>query len=121
VAYLSNGQLVRAVWEQSSTAAWLGFTEIMMLLKTDAPQKLPALPLLGFAGNKPIRFGNGSSRVPQFNLLRFVPRPACLPEEEATAAPPAASAWDPAPKTPRGNGVWDAPSRDSPAGVAKSA
>jgi hypothetical protein len=39
-----------------------------------------------------VKLGNGVTLVPTFKVLRFVPRPLCLPDEDATAQP-SGDAW----------------------------
>jgi hypothetical protein len=104
LAYLGNGQQpVRAVWEQSSTASWIAFVAVMGLLRNDATVQLPKLPLLACSGHHPHKFGGGMTLIPDFKLVQYVARPACLPEEDAAPAPSPATAWG-APQ-PRPTGV----------------
>ena len=64
------------------------------LLKDAAPKELPNLPLLAYTGHRAVRLGQGSTLVPQFKLLRFVPRPLCLAEDEALQpAQPQSDQW----------------------------
>jgi hypothetical protein len=92
IAYLLNGLPTFAVWEQNSVAAWIGFCDLMMLLKAAAPGQLPKLPLVSSTGHRQMKLGNGITLVPMFKPLRFVPRPPCLPDEDAVAQP-AGDAW----------------------------
>jgi hypothetical protein len=80
VAY---GPDMRAVWEQAGTGSWATFAAIMALLREhQADAQLPKLPLLTFTGHDAVRLGVGTTLVGRFKLLRFVPRPACLEEED---------------------------------------
>ena len=93
----------RAVWEQASAAAWIGFTDLMTLLKATAPGALPQLPLVALTGHRATKLSNGMTLVPVFKVLRYVARPLCLPDEDAVAQA-SGDAWNgqtaPAPRTP---------------------
>jgi hypothetical protein len=115
IAYLLNGVPRFAVWEQNSAAAWIGFCDLIALLKLAAPGELPKLPLLSFTGHRSVKLGNGLTLVPMFKVLGYVPRPLCLPYEDATTQSPA-DAWGASPsparaapaagsRVPGGNGV----------------
>jgi hypothetical protein len=118
IAYLLNGAPTFAVWEQNSVAAWMGFCDIMALLRLAAPGELPKLPVLSFSGHRQVKVGNGVTLVPTFKLERFVPRPPCLPDEDAKAqasgdawgapssAPSASAAGS---RSPGGNGNAETP------------
>ena len=80
VAYTPD---VCSIWEQASAAAWIGFVDLMALLKDMAPGNLPNLPLVSFTSHRQVKLGNGVTLVPTFKLIRFVPRPLCLPNEDA--------------------------------------
>jgi hypothetical protein len=113
VAYVLNGAPTRAVWEQGQYAAWEAYRAIMALIAKEAAANLPNLPLVSFTGHHRERLGVGMTLIPEFRLLRYVPRPACLSEapDAVPAATPAADAWSGAtqamPATPRrsGNGA----------------
>jgi hypothetical protein len=92
IAYILNGSPTFAVWEQNSVAAWMGYCDLMALLKAAAPGELPKLPLVSFTGHRQVRLGNGVTLVPIVKLLRFVPRPLCLPDEDITVQP-SGDAW----------------------------
>jgi hypothetical protein len=92
VAYVLNGTPAFAVWEQNSAAAWMGFVDLMSLLKETAPRELPKLPLVTFTGHRQVKLGNGVTLVPQFKLSRFVDRPTCLPDED-TLVHSSGDAW----------------------------
>jgi hypothetical protein len=80
VAYARDA---RAVWEQSGVGAWSTFARIMATLREhNADQELPALPLLTFTGHDAVRVGMGATLIAKFSLVRFVPRPDCLTEED---------------------------------------
>jgi hypothetical protein len=105
VAYTPDA---RAMWEQASASAWMGFVDLMQLLKDSAPGELPKLPLIAATGHRQVKLGNGVTLVPIFKLPRFVQRPLCLPDEEATA-PSSGDAWGASssqtlPPPPRANG-----------------
>ena len=56
-----------------------------MELMSSAPAQLPNLPLLVPVSARPIKFAQGPSLVPKFNLSRYVPRPACLTKSDAAS------------------------------------
>ena len=91
------------MWEQASAAAWIGFTDLMTLLKATAPGALPQLPLVALTGHRATKLSNGMTLVPVFKVLRYVARPLCLPDEDAVAQA-SGDAWNgqtaPAPRTP---------------------
>jgi hypothetical protein len=95
IAYLpSNGVPARAVWEQAQIAAWQCYVNIMTLLKEAGPGSLPNLPLIAFTGHRAMRLGAGTTLIPECNLIRYVPRPACLPEEVgAQPRQPSGATW----------------------------
>jgi hypothetical protein len=99
IAYVLNGAPSFAVWEQNSNGAWMGFCDLMALLKATAPAELPKLPLVSFTGHRSVKLGNGVTLVPMFKVLRYVLRPPCLPDDTATQAP--ADAWDASPSSAR--------------------
>ncbi len=107
IAYLLNGAPTLVVWEQNSVGAWTGFCDLMALLRTAAPGELPKLLLVSFAGHRSVKLGNGVTLVPMFKVLRYVPRPPCLPDGGAMAQP-TGDAWgapsSSAPTAPGGNG-----------------
>lgn len=90
----------RAVWEQNSAAAWMGFVDLMTLLKDVGPRNLPNLPLIAFTGHRAVKLGNGMTLVPQFRLIRFVARPDCLPDDDAAAPQPSGDPWGGSPTVP---------------------
>jgi hypothetical protein len=73
-----------AAWEQWGAGAWMGFAEMFVELMTSAFAQLPNLPLLIPISPKPIKFAQGPSLVPKFKVSRYVPRPSCLPEGDAS-------------------------------------
>jgi hypothetical protein len=55
-------------------------------------------PVVQITGSKAIKVGKGTTRVPQFSIVKWVPRPAALGDAEAAPAPaPAPAAAKPAP------------------------
>jgi hypothetical protein len=79
----------RGLWEQAGESAWLTYCEVMLMIRDTAMQALPKLPLIAHVGHKDVPMRNGSALVAQWKLLRYVPRPPCLPEEpEAAPAAP---------------------------------
>jgi hypothetical protein len=83
-----------ATWEQAGVGACATFAAVMALLRENAADaQLPKLPLLSFVGHDAVRVGAGTTLVGKFKLLRFVPRPLCLAEEEDDAEPVGPS-WD---------------------------
>jgi hypothetical protein len=108
IAYLSSGQPARAVWEQAQTAAWQCYISTMTLLKETAPANLPNLPLVAFTGHRAVRLGAGTTLIPEFKLLRYVPRPACLPEQDDAPPPPQLSvaAWSEQPQQQSDGAAW---------------
>jgi hypothetical protein len=94
VACLLNDQPVHALWEAGRLGAWQGYLDLMALLKNaNAGSKLPQLPLVACTGHRELVLRNGATLIPKFSVLRFVPRPACLPLQEDAA--------------------WDAPARQA--------
>jgi hypothetical protein len=69
-----DGRPMRLIWEATQVASWLGYRDAMVRLAASAAAELPKLPLFAFTDHTP-------AMVPQFRVLRFVPRPACLPED----------------------------------------
>jgi hypothetical protein len=92
----------RALWEQGSESAWLSYCAFMALIRDSAVKQLPKLPLLAHTGHQDTPMSRGSATVAQWKLLRYVPRPLCLPEH--TEAAPAGNGSG-APRAPS----WDAP------------
>jgi hypothetical protein len=102
VAWLAQDGPSRAVWEQDAAATWMAYCEVMALIRPGAPGELPKLPLLACTATRPVQMPNGGTLVPTFTLLRYIARPACLPEAEeeapahrgnGTVATTAGSAW----------------------------
>jgi hypothetical protein len=81
LAYASDAA---AIWEQWGAGVWIGFSEMFMELMTSAPAHLPSLPLLIPVSARPMKFAQGPTLVPKLQLSRYVPRPACLPEGDAS-------------------------------------
>jgi hypothetical protein len=55
-------------------------------------------PIVQLTGSKALKVGKGNTRVPQFQIVKWVPRPAAFNGEDAAPAPVAARAAVPAPK-----------------------
>ena len=102
VAFRFENRLLRAVWESNQAGAYVGFSEAMQTLKPELASQRPQLPLLEFTGCKNVRFGAGSTVVPQFRVKSWIARPACLPEEVEDAAQASApdDAWGTSQRTP---------------------
>lgn len=47
-------------------------------------------PIVQLAGSKALKVGKGNTRVPQFQIVKWVPRPAAFDEGDAAPAPAAA-------------------------------
>jgi hypothetical protein len=73
----------RFLWTQATFGAWEALVAILRAVAdAKGETKIPNLPLLNHLGAVPAL--NGSSLVPTFTLVRFVPPPACfnnLPDE----------------------------------------
>jgi hypothetical protein len=95
VAYM-NGT-AHATWEQSSSGSWMGFADLMAMIRATAPAQLPMLPAIVHVGAKRVALGAGSTLVPTFALVHYVDRPDCLPADDAADEP--APAREPAPAT----------------------
>lgn len=93
----------RVVWEQDALGAWLGFVDLMGLLREPAPLRLPDLPLIACVGQQAMKLGAGTTVKPKFQIMRFVPRPPCLPESPASGNGGGDDAWgkDPSPPSTR--------------------
>jgi hypothetical protein len=108
VAYLLDNAPSRAVWEQNQYASFAAYRAIMALIAKDAAANLPKLPMFGYTGYRREKIGNGTTLVPEFKLVRWVQRPACLSDDADAAAPApqaAADAWGAATKAaPRNSG-----------------
>jgi hypothetical protein len=55
-------------------------------------------PVVQLTGSKAIKVGKGTTRIPQFQILKWVPRPAALDASGADHAPAPAPAAKPAAK-----------------------
>jgi hypothetical protein len=96
----------RCLWEQSGESAWLSYCDLMALIRDTALAELPKLPLLAHAGHKEFPMARGSATVATWRLLRYVPRPLCLPEHAADSGSGAVLAM-PARPAPSGGGLDD--------------
>lgn len=70
----------RCLWEQNGESAWLSFCALMALIRDTAVKELPKLPLLAHTTHTEMPMSRGSALVAQWERLRYVPRPLCLPE-----------------------------------------
>jgi hypothetical protein len=77
-AILIDGELVRAIWETNQFASWQAYRDLMTQLAVEGPKRLPKLPVAAHKDTSPIL-------VPVWEIVRYVDRPACLPEN---AVPP---------------------------------
>jgi hypothetical protein len=82
VAYAADAA---AIWEESGVGVFLTVMEFLQELVRIAAKERPALPLIGVSATRVIQFAKGSSTVPVLKSLRFVSRPACLPETRSEA------------------------------------
>ncbi len=76
---LAYGKEDRAVWEQAQAGAYQGFTQLVGLLKAAGPdgQKLPVVKL---KGTTKIESKRGITHAPEFEILKWIDRPAALSE-----------------------------------------
>jgi hypothetical protein len=70
----------RCLWEQSGESVWLSYCDLMALIRDTALAELPKLPLLAHTGHKELPMTRGSALMATWRVLRYVPRPLCLPE-----------------------------------------
>jgi hypothetical protein len=83
VAYAKDAT---ATWEQWGAGIWTGFAAMFSELMKDAAAQLPKLPVIIPAGHHVRKFAGGSTLVFRYTLKGFMPRPACLPENQAVPA-----------------------------------
>ena len=81
---LAFGKEDRAVWEQAQAGAFQGFTQLVGLLKEAKPDG-KKLPVVKLKGTTKIESKRGITHAPEFEILKWVDRPAAL----AAAAPAA--------------------------------
>jgi hypothetical protein len=81
---LAYGKEDRAVWEQAQAGAFQGFTQLVGLLKTANPDGTK-LPVVKMKGTTKIESKRGITHAPEFEILKWVDRPAAL----AASAPDA--------------------------------
>jgi hypothetical protein len=55
-------------------------------------------PIVQLSGSKALKVGKGNTRVPQFQIVKWVPRPAAFDSQDAAPPAPAPRAAAPAPK-----------------------
>ena len=65
---------IRVIWETAQEASWKAYVDLMLHFAPEAPSQLPRLPLIAYVGHSAIM-------VPQFKVLSYIDRPACLPME----------------------------------------
>jgi hypothetical protein len=75
-----------ATWEQSGAGIWKLFSFFFTELMETAPARLPLLPLIIPIGATLIKFAQGSSVVPKFQVSKYLPRPRCLPEDKVASS-----------------------------------
>lgn len=119
-----------ALWDQASTGSWKGFCQISAVIAQQHVQYPGLLPVIAHVGATLTSTGQNSTQVPNFQILSWVARPACLaihaqpPTQPPTAgyapapaaAPPVAAAWGAAP--PVAAPVAAAPAAPDPAPAA---
>lgn len=92
------GSGLTATWEQAGAAAWNGFCGLVPALQSKPAGDV--LPLVRITGTKAQKFARGSTVEPVLEVVKWVPRPACLKDGVAAgiATAPAAAPVQPAPQ-----------------------
>lgn len=80
---LAFGKEDRAVWEQAQAGAYQGFTQLAQLLKAAQPDG-KKLPVVKLKGTTKIESKRGVTHAPEFEILKWIDRPAAL---QAAAQP----------------------------------
>ena len=74
---LAFGKEDRAVWEQAQAGAYQGFVQLVGLLKAAGPDG-KKLPVVKLKGTTKIESKRGITHAPEFEILKWVDRPAAL-------------------------------------------
>jgi hypothetical protein len=106
-----------ACWDQASTGSWKGFCQIAAIIAQQAPANPGLLPVIRLIGATLTSTGQNSTQVPNFEIMKWVPRPACLSVEAVpvAAAPPPVVPAPMAPVAPVPPPVVPAPAPVAPA------
>jgi len=81
------------MWDQASVGAWKGFCQVAAILGQQAPQNPGMYPVIQFAGSTLTSTGKNSTQVPNFQILQWVPQPACFAAQAQPPAPPPEQGW----------------------------
>jgi hypothetical protein len=76
-------------WSTTGTGPVMGFEAVIDSIWGAKDANAEKVPVVAFKGSKPVKVGKGSTRVPEFELKKWIVAPA-----EMGAAAPAASAED---------------------------
>jgi hypothetical protein len=80
---IDGDAIERALWEQAGESTWLSYVEMMKACRDTAMAEHPKLPLLALLDSTLVAMGAGTAVICTFKLVRYVPRPDCMPEEIA--------------------------------------
>ena len=74
-----------AVWEQAGALARNGFLGLIPALKQQPADGV--LPLVKLVGTRDAKIRQGKATIPLFEIVKWVPRPACLMHSGIATAP----------------------------------
>jgi len=91
-----------ACWDQAAVGAWRGFCQIAAVIAQQAPQNPGLYPVIRIVGATLTATGKNSTQVPNFEIVQWVPQPACFAPQAQPApqAPVQGFEQHPAPQQP---------------------
>ncbi len=91
IIHLYNKALGLCEWSSSGVGPNMGLEKLYMDCAAQQAANPGKLPVLEYAGSKLEKIGKGTTRIPNFNIVSWIDRPAGMDADAAEEAAPAAA------------------------------
>ena len=91
IIHLYNKALGLCEWSSSGVGPNMGLEKLYMDCAAQQAANPGKLPVLEYAGSKLEKIGKGTTRIPNFNIVSWIDRPAGMDADAAQEVPPAAA------------------------------
>ena len=89
IIHLYNKALGLCEWSSSGVGPNMGLEKLYMDCAAQQAANPNKLPVLEYAGSKLEKIGKGTTRIPNFNIVSWIDRPAGMDADAAQEVPPA--------------------------------
>lgn len=89
IIHLYNKALGLCEWSSSGVGPNMGLEKLYMDCAAQQAANPGKLPVLEYAGSKLEKIGKGTTRIPNFNIVSWIDRPAGMDADGAQEVPPA--------------------------------